>query len=114
MVDLAIAQYHAENVARLTKIEDRLIGIDGNGSGRKGAIQRLEDKVDEGFSSAVTQLQEVQKTVTHLTSHSFKEENIPKERVRRAFWGFVAAIGVAAMSFVGAWGVEWIKHIKGW
>lgn len=47
MIDLSIARFHGENVARLTKIEDRIIGIDGNGTGRKGALQRQDDKLEE-------------------------------------------------------------------
>lgn len=47
MIDLAIANFHAENVARLTKIEQRIIGIDGNGTGKKGALQRQDAKLEE-------------------------------------------------------------------
>ena len=113
-MNLAIARYHGENVARLTKIDGRLIGIDGNGSGRKGAIQRLEDKVDDGFTLIGGQMTEVQKTVSKLRVHTFEEENIPKKRLRQLAIGVIGAIGVAGMSFIGGWGVEWIKHMKGW
>lgn len=47
MIDLSIARFHGENVSRLTKIEDRIIGIDGNGTGRKGALQFQNDKLEE-------------------------------------------------------------------
>lgn len=47
MIDLAIQRFHGENVARLTKIEDRIIGIDGNGTGRIGALQRQDLKLSE-------------------------------------------------------------------
>lgn len=43
MIDLAISKFHGENVARLEKIEARLIGIDGNGTGRKGVLQRQDE-----------------------------------------------------------------------
>ena len=114
MVDLAIAKYHAENVARLTSIEDRIIGIDGNGTGRKGAIQRLEDKMEDGFAMAVTQLEGVRKTVSGLTFHTFDEDNVSKKRIRAVLVAVVGAIAVAALSFVSGLGVEWMKHIKGW
>lgn len=47
MIDLAIAKFHGENVSRLTKIDERLIGIDGNGSGRKGVLQKHGEQLEE-------------------------------------------------------------------
>jgi hypothetical protein len=55
MIDLARAQQDSVILPRLVKIEERLIGIDGNGTGRDGAIQVLGKKVD-GVSGKVDQL----------------------------------------------------------
>ena len=45
-VKLAIAELKAEILPKLAKIEERIIGIDGNGTGRMGTIQVLEGKCD--------------------------------------------------------------------
>lgn len=45
-VKLAIAELKSEILPTLAKIEERIIGIDGNGTGRMGAIQILEGKCD--------------------------------------------------------------------
>lgn len=47
MIDLAIATYDRGAVEKLNKIEGRIIGIDGNGTGKKGALQRQDDKLEE-------------------------------------------------------------------
>lgn len=103
MIDLAIAKYHGENVARLTSIEARLIGIDGNGTGREGAIQRLEKKMDE--NTLVTN--RLGDSVDRLSTSS-------------RFWSkkSILSVGWAAFSIVIALATivagEWIKHKMGW
>src|ERR1019366_1067902 len=62
MVDLAIAKYHAENVSRLIRIEDRIIGIDGNGTGKRGAIQILGEQISEVNRNVETLLDKDQQT----------------------------------------------------
>ena len=54
MVDLAIAKFHGENVQRLTKLDammealiKRVIGIDGNGTGKVGVLQKQDIKLEE-------------------------------------------------------------------
>lgn len=54
MINLAVASHHSENVERLSKIlifmeelKYRVIGIDGNGTGRTGALQRQDVKIAE-------------------------------------------------------------------
>lgn len=44
MIAAHTLELHSQNVARFTRIEERIIGIDGNGTGREGALQR-QDKV---------------------------------------------------------------------
>lgn len=54
MIDATVSKNHLENVNRLTKItnwlteiKERVIGIDGNGTGRIGALQRQDRKLEE-------------------------------------------------------------------
>lgn len=47
MIDLAISKYDLLASDKLNKIERRIIGIDGNGTGQKGALQRQDDKLEE-------------------------------------------------------------------
>lgn len=52
MIDNSVNSHHLQNVERLTKIdvqqakiEARIIGIDGNGTGREGALQRQDKEL---------------------------------------------------------------------
>lgn len=96
MVDLAIAKFHAENVVRMTRIEDRIIGIDGNGTGKIGALQKLDAKVEKVCT-------DVETLVRRSTSIS-----------KQSIVAVLGAIGIAAMGFVGSLAAEYVKHAVGW
>jgi hypothetical protein len=101
MVDLAIAKYRAENVARLTRIEDRIIGIDGNGTGKKGAVQILSDKMDRLAESLHLLLTKESETKGALG-------------LRQKYTGWLFT-GLAGLVSIG--GIilgDWIKHRMGW
>ena len=46
-VRIAVAELRAEILPQLSEIKERIIGIDGNGTGRPGVIQVLDRKVDK-------------------------------------------------------------------
>jgi hypothetical protein len=48
----------SEQSLQLGKIEERIIGIDGNGTGRVGAVQRLEKMITHGFESVQAVIKE--------------------------------------------------------
>ena len=110
MIDLAILKFHAENVAHMTTIEQRIIGIDGNGTGRKGAIQRLEEKMDDGFSQMGEQVEEVRTSVSTLHGASFRHDNIPKMRIYHAVFAALGVLGVAVVTLFSTW----LQHTMGW
>lgn len=116
MVDLAIAKFHGENVVRMTRIEDRIIGIDGNGTGKKGALQRLDAKVDQSLQHLGSKVDKVCTDVETLlrrsTLDNFSRQSISVSK--KTVYGILGAIGVAAMGFVGALAAEYVKHIAGW
>lgn len=69
MIGLEISKLHSENIAHLNridvqnaKIEARIIGIDGNGTGRIGALQRQDLKLAE-LGDAQQQMDEKLDTV---------------------------------------------------
>ena len=53
-VRIAVAELRAEILPQLAEIKERIIGIDGNGTGRQGAIQVLEGKCDNIAGDVVT------------------------------------------------------------
>lgn len=75
MIELAIAQHHAENVQRLSKIEERIIGIDGNGTGRIGALQRQDIKLAELAAAQAIMVGKIDE-VLHNTKSWSKESVI--------------------------------------
>ncbi len=101
IVNLAIARYHSENVTRLTRIEDRIIGIDGNGTGRKGALQTLGDQVGEINANVKVMLEKDQ-----------QKEGARKLRTKwtRIIVGLGSASIAGALSLIGLWA----KHKMGW
>jgi hypothetical protein len=68
LIALAISEKHAENVARLTKIEERIIGIDGNGTGRIGALQRQDIKLAEIATNQSVMNSKIDKALHSATS----------------------------------------------
>ena len=101
LVDLAIAKYHAENVTRLTRIEDRIIGIDGNGTGKIGALQRLSG-----------QLGELSEDVKSVLAKQQREEGADALELK---WSNRMKTAVVAVgSCVGGMGTVWLKHKMGW
>jgi len=85
MISAAIDKYHGENVARLVKIEERIIGIDGNGTGREGALQR-QDKVLKRIETEVTKL------VTASTSWN------KRDLLHAAKWVLATIISISAVA----------------
>lgn len=101
MIDLARAQQDSMILPRLVKIEDRLIGIDGNGTGRDGAIQVLGKKVD-GVSGKVDVLLEKDSQTKGAL------------QTRQKYTGvIVSGLGTLA-GLLGILLGAWIKHRMGW
>lgn len=104
MIDLAQSRYHAENVQRLTNIENRIIAIDGNGTGRTGAVQRIEMAIVNltgQFDGLKTSLGEVKIDI----GGSLKVKTI---------WAIGASLGVAVLGASGSLIATWIEHRLGW
>jgi len=55
MIGAKMLELHGQNLERFGRIEERIIGIDGNGTGREGALQR-QDKVLKAIDAKVDQL----------------------------------------------------------
>ncbi len=96
MIDAAISARHLENVQRLTQIESRIIGIDGNGTGRIGALQKLELKVD--------------KVCTDVETLVHRSTSIPKKVIFTA----LGAIGLTFVSVVGSLFADYVRHALNW
>ena len=104
MIDLAISRHHAENVARLTNIENRIIGIDGNGTGRIGAVQRIEMAIStltSGLESLKNCLGEVKVDI----GGSLKTKTL---------WAIGASAGVAVLGAAGSLFATWLEHQLHW
>jgi hypothetical protein len=108
MVKLAIATYHGENVVRLSdlasevaEVKARIIAIDGNGTGREGAVQRLEG----------TQRRMDGKLDALLSKES---ETKGALGLRQRLVAFIIAIGLACIGVGGVILGEWVKHKMGW
>lgn len=104
MIDLAIQTHHAENVERLTRIESRIIAIDGNGTGRIGAVQRIELAI-----SALTQ--RLDETVNSLGA---VRVDIGGSLKTKTVWAIGASIGVAVLGASGNLLAGWMAHKMGW
>lgn len=110
MIDLAISRHHAENVVRLTRIEDRILGIDGNGSGRKGVLQRQDEKLEQmsgEIRDVKTDVAEVKdgQNVLLQRSQSWSKKNV---------WEFAKWIIGGAGSFAVVLAGMWLGHKMGW
>lgn len=91
-IEHAILKYHNENsnvlhLIRLSisDLKERIIGIDGNGTGRIGAVQRIERTLEAQNKFMV-----------------------------RIFLGIMGAVGMALLAVVGTLCVEYIKFHSGW
>lgn len=104
MIDLAIARHHTENVARLTSIEQRIIGIDGNGTGRIGAVQRIELAISS-LTSGLESLKESLGEVKIDIGGSLKTKTL---------WAVGGAIGVAVLGASGSLFATWLERVIGW
>jgi hypothetical protein len=104
MIDYTIAM---AVTPALADIRNRVIGIDGNGTGHSGALQRLEVKVIEGFD-------ELTKAVEALQTSNRENSSISKVKL----WHVVAAAITLAVTFalttLGQWIIEMLKHANGW
>lgn len=104
MIDLAQSRYHAENVARLTNIENRIIAIDGNGTGRIGAVQRIEMAIatlTDGLTNLKLNLSDVKVDI----GGSLKTKSL---------WALGGAIGIAVLGASGSLFASWLEHRLGW
>ena len=108
VVKTALALYQLEQMQRLNlitsdlqEVKARVIGIDGDGTGRKGSIQVLGDKVD-----------------TLLTGiQNLKDNEREKEGARKYRANMKAIFMTLTISGLGVAGVilgEWVKHRMGW
>lgn len=104
MIDLSIAKFHGENVVRLTNIENRIISIDGNGTGRIGAVQRIE-----GALSTLTAIVESLKN-----SLGEVKIDVGGSLKTKAIWGAAASIGVIMLGAAGTIFAGWFQHVMGW
>jgi hypothetical protein len=104
MIDLAIQTHHAENVERLVRIETRIIAIDGNGTGRIGAVQRIELAI-----SALTQ--RLDDTVNSLGAVKI---DIGGSLKTKTVWAIGASLGVAVLGASGSLFASWLAHRMGW
>jgi hypothetical protein len=88
VVDGRLSKYHSENITRfsgietlLAEIRSRLIGIDGNGTGKVGALQR-QDKVLAAQNDKLEQMQVSQdKLETKLENFITQDETWDKKKV---------------------------------
>jgi len=93
MIAAAIGNYHRENVARLSDIEGRLIGIDGNGTGKRGVLQQMGETLDE----IKNDLKDTQRKVGVLT---VSDTSWNKEKLLKGVGWFVVTLIAAAGVFI--------------
>jgi hypothetical protein len=103
-VKAAIADLRAEILPKLARIEERIIGIDGNGTGREGAIQRLDTKVD-GIAGDVSLLVANESTVRGALVQR-------QEDKAAAWWRQPIAIALVVALVEGI--AKVIEHKGGW
>lgn len=104
MIDLAIKTHHAENVERLTRIESRIIAIDGNGTGRIGAVQRIELAI----AAINTRLEDT------INSLGAVKVDIGGSLKTKTVWAIGASLGVAILGASGSLFASWLAHRLGW
>ncbi len=104
IVKATLADYHQEDLQRMARIEERIISIDGNGTGRKGAVQRLE----EGINEIKTQLDELKDKISNLSTSD--HGNIKKNTVI-AILGSISVVILGSIATIAA---GWIEHKMGW
>ena len=88
VVDGKLSKYHSENLERfgsiemlLAEIRSRLIGIDGNGTGKVGVLQR-QDAVLAEYNTKLGQMQKSQDTLkTKLETLITQDETWDKKKV---------------------------------
>jgi hypothetical protein len=103
-VRLAIADLKTEILPQFTEIKGRLIGIDGNGTGREGAIQVLNRKMDTMGSDVSTLLRNDSRVKGALTQ---RQEDRDSEWWRQP-------VGVALVVAVIEFASKFIEHKVGW
>jgi len=100
-VKVAIAHLRAEILPKLATIEQRIIGIDGNGTGRAGVIQLLERKVDNIDGKVDLLLSKDSETKGALGQ---------RQRFTGGLWVISGILGSICSVILG----EYIKHKTGW
>ena len=104
LVKVAIAELRSEILPQLAEIKERIIGIDGNGTGREGAIQVLQKKMDR-----------IGGNVDLLLTRDAETKGALKERQKDTdtrWWKQPLAIGliVAVVELAS----KFLEHTKGW
>ena len=89
LIAAAIGAYHQQNVERLTAIEKRLIGIDGNGTGNRGVLQQMGETLDETKNDVKT----IREAVSKLT---ISDTTWNKEKMLKGIGWFVVTFIAAA------------------
>lgn len=94
MIQAAVGTFHGQNLERFGRIEERIIGIDGNGTGRVGALQR-QDKMLQEICVKIEGIEDnIATVVTNTTTFA-----------RDKFWGvarwLIGGIGGLGMLFLG-------------
>lgn len=120
MIDLAIAKFHGENVERLSEIKttqaeirQRIIGMDGNGTGKIGVLQRQDMKLAElsekqdMLESNQTAMNVKLDTIIHQTT------SWDKAKVWEALkWMFATILAILSL-ILGYLGYRAIMHPQG-
>lgn len=82
---------------------ERLIGIDGNGTGREGALQRQDKKLVEMSG----QIEDVKTSVSTLVERS---ETVSKKKIWELAQWAIGGLGAFATVIAGMW----LGHALGW
>lgn len=104
LVEAKLATYHAQNVQRLTRIEERIISIDGNGTGRIGAVQRIENAI-ANLSDGLADMKESIANVKVDVGGSLKT---------KAVYAAAASLGVVVLGAIATLAAGWFEHFMGW
>lgn len=104
IVKATLAGYHVENVQRMARIEERIIAIDGNGTGRVGAVQRLE----MGMANILEQIEGMRDSITNV------KVDVGGSLKTKTMIGIAGSIGVVILGAFASITAGWIEHKLGW
>jgi hypothetical protein len=92
MISAAVEKRHGENLQRFAEIRERIIGIDGNGTGRIGALQRQ----DAQLASIKSTVKDIGAKVDALTTAMTTWNK--RDVLKLAGWVFGTLIAMSAVA----------------